>query len=415
MSIHIVCKCGKQFRVAEEHAGKKGRCPACGEILTIPAQAAAPSPTQVSASTTIRIAPVAAWTRPTNVGTSLAGQTLGAPSGLRGSDRCYLALMLVVVPLLIHTFGQQDDIEGRVQHTMDAHRQVFENLQNASLDELLSALPDRRIEGAAFGRDTWAHWLFGGLSAMLFFALATLMLRSKDSRTKAMLIVGLFTGTLGILLLLGFQYIADFTQGFWMRGGGILTLLFYIVKFIGFSYRAASDPSNGFWLSLVGFTFGVGFCEELCKALPLMWHFRKHGTLSWRGACVWGLVSGVGFGVAEGILYSAREYNGVATGGIYWVRFVSCAGLHAVWAAAAGVSLFRHPSGIQSGKNVWEMLACTLRILAVPMLLHGVYDTLLKQGHDGGAFVAALVSLGWLAFQIEKAGRQEQQGTLAQA
>ena len=95
------------------------------------------------------------------------------------------------------------------------------------------------------------------------------------------------------------------------QGPGRKGLLFYVVKFIGFSYRCAEDPSNGFLLSFIGFTMGVGLCEELVKAVPLLWHFKTYGTMSWRAACLWGFASGVGFGVAEGIMYSSRYYNGI--------------------------------------------------------------------------------------------------------
>lgn len=36
MSIPVTCRCGKSFRVKDEHAGKKGKCPACGDLLLVP-------------------------------------------------------------------------------------------------------------------------------------------------------------------------------------------------------------------------------------------------------------------------------------------------------------------------------------------------------------------------------------------
>jgi len=52
-----------------------------------------------------------------------------------------------------------------------------------------------------------------------------------------------------------------------VRGHGIATLIFYVIKLIGFSYHAADDPENGFLLSFLGFTIGVGLCEEFTKAM----------------------------------------------------------------------------------------------------------------------------------------------------
>jgi len=40
MSIHIACDCGKEFAVAEKYAGRQGKCPGCGRILTVPSLAA---------------------------------------------------------------------------------------------------------------------------------------------------------------------------------------------------------------------------------------------------------------------------------------------------------------------------------------------------------------------------------------
>ena len=62
------------------------------------------------------------------------------------------------------------------------------------------------------------------------------------------------------------------------------------------------DPDTGFWLSFFGFTFGVGLLEEFTKAMPILFMLRGNMDLDWRGAAVWGLAGGIGFGVAEGIV-----------------------------------------------------------------------------------------------------------------
>jgi RsiW-degrading membrane proteinase PrsW (M82 family) len=188
-----------------------------------------------------------------------------------------------------------------------------------------------------------------------------------------------------------------------VRGVGKLAIVLFLIQLIGFSYRAALDPSNGFWVSCLGFTFGVGLCEEICKALPVLWHYRRPlWALDWRGACLWGLASGIGFGVSEGITYSSDFYNGMLPGGIYWVRFVSCVGLHSIWAAAVGISAYRRQRDLQ-GQQTWgSLFMATLWIIAVPMVLHGLYDTLLKKDMEFWAFVTAVASFGWLAFQFER-------------
>jgi RsiW-degrading membrane proteinase PrsW (M82 family) len=221
-------------------------------------------------------------------------------------------------------------------------------------------------------------------------------------------LLALFTGTVGIALLLGFQIIAEATQGHVIIARNpIIMLLFWIAWLIGFSYRAALDPQSNFFMSLLGFTLGVGLCEEVCKALPLVWHYRRTATLDWRGAFVWGLASGVGFGVAEGIMYAGDFYNGVADGMTYVVRFVSCVALHAIWTASAGLFIWRHQGLLQGEFRWYDYIPRVFLMVLIPMVLHGLYDTFLKKEYDALALVIALASFGWLAWQIETARRQE--------
>jgi RsiW-degrading membrane proteinase PrsW (M82 family) len=342
--------------------------------------------------------------------------TLAAPSGgLRIRDRMYLVLLLAIVPLLIHTFTDTDDFQRRLKHTIHDNPQIGAMSENSSLDEVLDTIPEHRIEGATLARDSFAHWGLGAASAALFFTLGMILLRGKDSKPEALLLVGVFTGTLGVLMLIGLQYLAEWSQGIWISGFGIFSIFFYIVKFIGYSYRVADDPNSGLLRSFLGFTFAVGFCEEMCKAMPLLWHFRRRNTLSWRGACIWGLMSGAGFGVAEGIMYSSHYYNGIGTDEIYWVRFVSCVGLHAAWTAAAGVCLFRNRARLQGNRAFWEVLIWGAYVVFVPMILHGAYDAFLKQGFPIGAFALAALSFGWLAYQIERIAQDERRGLLLPA
>jgi hypothetical protein len=36
MSIDLTCSCGKRLQVADEYAGRQGRCPVCGRTFEIP-------------------------------------------------------------------------------------------------------------------------------------------------------------------------------------------------------------------------------------------------------------------------------------------------------------------------------------------------------------------------------------------
>ena len=236
----------------------------------------------------------------------------------------------------------------------------------------------------------------------MFFAATWLLFEPGRATVSQWLIVLAVTSTVGIISLLAFQWIAEATDGVWLTGRSVIVLLFYIVKFIGFSYHAANDESNGFLLSFFGFTFGVGLCEELTKALPVIFMLQSDEKLDWRAACLLGLASGIGFGVVEGIMYAGHYYNGFMSVDIYLTRFISCVALHATWTAAVCILASQNRSGFDTNE-VMEWCQHMLLIIAVPAILHGLYDTLLKRDMGGYALLVAVASFGWLAFMIERA------------
>ena len=271
-------------------------------------------------------------------------------------------------------------------------------------------LPGDRVEGAFLPRETSTHWIFAILAGGIFMGLGLLLLPAKTTKPLHVFLAGLFTGTGGVLLLLLVQMIASSMRGRIIIPRGLISMIIFgTLKLIQLSYDAANNPETNFFLSAFGFTFGVGLCEELCKALPLIWHYRTRATLDWRGACLWGFLSGVGFGVSEAIMYSADYYNGILGGDIYLVRFVSCVALHGIWAAAAGIFIWKHQNLIQDAENWYNVLFNAVVLVSAPMVLHGFYDTLLKKDMSGYALGVAVISFAWLVYQIETARRQEEQ------
>lgn len=227
------------------------------------------------------------------------------------------------------------------------------------------------------------------------------MFRPGEARPNHVLWGGFFGATYG----LGFLFLVQAVAALGWRLPGPLGLPF---RFIAFSYQAALDPNSNLLRSLFGFTFGVGLLEELSKAVPLVLLCRWRGKVGWREACLWGLASGAGFGVAEGIAYSHDYYNGVMAGDVYLVRFVSCVALHAMWTAGVGLTLCRYQSLIRRAKVWYAWVVPLLRIVAVAMVLHGLYDTLLKKKDlEPMALAVAVVSFGWFALLIEQARERE--------
>jgi RsiW-degrading membrane proteinase PrsW (M82 family) len=309
-------------------------------------------------------------------------------------------LLLALLPLVLALFRDSDglDVRKRLERTLAAHPELKPRLEElmqsekATVEDLFRLLPGRRIDDLAWlPRGSDLHRLFAASSVVAFLAVGVLMARRLVPAWQLPLI-GAFTATVGIACLL---VIHDFT---------------------GQSMRVALDPRGSFLSRLLGFVFAVGLGEELCKALPVLFYVRLGRGATWRGAYLWGMASGVGFGVAEGVLYSVKMYHGVAPAGVYLVRFVSCVALHAVWSASVGITIFQSRTVVSravgavifGGHFRWEEIAWPLlRVLGVAMALHGLYDALLTEQMLVPALLVALLSFGWLGWQVESAREQD--------
>jgi hypothetical protein len=128
-----------------------------------------------------------------------------------------------------------------------------------------------------------------------------------------------------------------------------------------------------FPMSLIGYVLGVGLTEELVKMLPLIIILRKaKEPLIPQTMVFYGLMSGIAFGVFEGVQYQITV-NAEQTYDISFflniARLTSLPFLHACWCGIAGYFLaFAH---------LYPKYRRGLYALAigVPMLIHGLYDT----------------------------------------
>jgi RsiW-degrading membrane proteinase PrsW (M82 family) len=447
MSIAFVCACGKSLRAKDDFAGKKTKCPHCGAIQTIPAQAPPPDPNPESAPPAddeivgylFEGAPTPSHgeTAPESEDRFAAGSRTASsafvPSlanresqssrpivkpkakadGAGGSilEYSYLLLVFALIPLMFSLLGKEsktvtDRLEATLEHATPEQANRIEAAlakgDGLTKEELFAVLPEGKLEGAHLSHDSVLHWVYAVIAAVGFLLLVLLMFSVERSNPLHLLGIGLFTGTIGIIFLFIVQFCSQIRLGA-IRGRGVFMVIMLILALIGWSYRSALDADSNFFLSAVGFTFGVGFCEELTKAIPVLFYFKRDAAMGWRGACLWGLASGIGFGVSEGIMYSADSYNGITGVDLYVVRFVSCVALHAMWSAAGAIAIARTVDAYEAVGDWSAFGLYLLRVLAVPMVLHGFYDTLLKKDMDVWALVTAIASFAWFAIQIERA------------
>jgi RsiW-degrading membrane proteinase PrsW (M82 family) len=319
-------------------------------------------------------------------------------------------LMLALVPLVVVLLTETNDgsfIERfmeSLEEVDEADReQILERLEQAeSMDEVLTLLPGERLHGALLARSSTAHWNMAVAATIAYMTFFMFLALGGSAKPQNVLFVGLFTATIGVGFLLFIQMLASATNGHFFVGGSIVTIFFLLFKILAFSYSAADDPANGFLLSFIGFTVGVGLCEEFVKALPIFFYRDTESGSTWRGLMISGLASGAGFGIAEGIMYSGTYYNGIHGADIYLVRFLSCVALHAIWTGSVAIFLHQRRESFE-GLDSWrEWFVPMLIVLAVPAVLHGFYDTCLKKEMNGYALLVALASFAYLAFLLSR-------------
>ena len=338
--------------------------------------------------------------------------------------RAYFVFALALLPLAIVTVISRHDVLIRLKSTLDRHPEIVSRLgESFSIHdgELFDALPESRIDGAWLPRYSLLPLAIALISLLVALLLIVFLFERGGTSFGAVGQVAVITGTVGVILLLAFQQFSWLTLGVLVVGGGLSRVLRYFdggklqaltiavvigIQLFAFFYFLADNPDVGFPMSLVGFIFGVGFCEELVKCTPLLFKMDDAYDLDWRGMCALGLASGAGFAAAEGVIYSLQIYNGIYPVAVYIVRFVSCIALHAVWTASVGIGIFKQQNTLQS-EGVLTYLETLGKILALPVALHGLYDAFLKFGWEWPALGIAGLSFAFLAWQIESARRDE--------
>ena len=136
-------------------------------------------------------------------------------------------------------------------------------------------------------------------------------------------------------------------------------------------YRLIGD-NNSFIERVIGFTFGVGVFEELIKIFPvfLFLKYAKEPQLP-QTMVFYGLISGIGFGVFEGVMYqitvnSKLEYNESFFLNI--ARLTSLPFLHSIWSGISAYFL------AFSFINPTKRYSLWILAIMIPAILHGLYD-----------------------------------------
>ena len=149
-------------------------------------------------------------------------------------------------------------------------------------------------------------------------------------------------------------------------------ILVNLQSFPPFSILYSFTDSSIIIARIVGFIFGVGILEEFIKSVPLYFILNKtKEPLIPQTLVLYGLISGIGFGVLEGVIYqtgvnSELEYNSAFFMNV--ARLTSLPFLHAIWCGISGYFLSFSQLFPLNRKGLF------LLSISVPAILHGLYD-----------------------------------------
>jgi len=294
-----------------------------------------------------------------------------------------------------------------------------------------------------YAEDRFAILPFGFL--MCWFVIRGMLhfIRPKCRPWTQWILIAAFTATIGIFLLLFFQYCVGNEQ--FMRGisrarvRGTPSFFKYIIKIIGWCYGRVSDPEASMPAQFAGYVGGVGFCEEAIKLLPVfLLIFCRNKLpfkvdLSFRSVLMLGLFSGLGFGIAEALstpycladldlsgprssqfdsyseyLVARNEWKSWGSDyvlslwrqhqdlGSQIIRWFSCVPSHAIYATIDAAFLWMFSRRILETEDEKAKFGWFAACVAVVAILHGIYDTLCSIQSIGLFLDAASLFLLWI-------------------
>lgn len=233
----------------------------------------------------------------------------------------------------------------------------------------------------------------------LIFPKDTIVNRSwlQDKRLMMLAIIGLLPSFLMFVAFgqfLKFYLIALYFSGIWglffyyffkthqVSVRATITVFFMTQIFVFLIWDILGLPNfNPFYhftdsifpISWVGYVLGVGLTEEFGKAIPLLILEKKaKSPLIPQTMVYYGLMSGIAFGVFEGVQYQMGVNAQLEYADSFFMniaRLTSLPFLHAIWCAIAGYFIAFANLYPRYRKSMYFLA------LAIPAVLHGTYDT----------------------------------------
>lgn len=155
----------------------------------------------------------------------------------------------------------------------------------------------------------------------------------------------------------------------------VSTTLLLIIHALGLLALAGKmADSKTFLVRFIGMFFAAGLPEEICKAAVIFFLVRRKGVICVPQTIVlYGLFSGLGFGINEGVCYQMGINRAQGVDGAYFLnvlRLTSLPFLHATWCAIASYFI-----AFAALVPMHRMMLWCIAIL-LPALIHALYNSL---------------------------------------
>jgi RsiW-degrading membrane proteinase PrsW (M82 family) len=192
--------------------------------------------------------------------------------------------------------------------------------------------------------------------------------------------------------------------------GDLITLLVLAgVIIVGGGYAFTAMHDLGPIAHFFGFSFGVGLTAELGKLIAAAIILSPGlGLLKNRTRLLPFLIAGLGFGLAEALLYIADYSTTDLKGTEHYLRGTWSVLLHVSWAAITGYIVLKSWKKVPETGEILDVFEGTFWSLIIAMiatgLLHGLYDALCAHDEPVYALLVGALSLflGWKACEPYK-------------
>ena len=333
-----------------------------------------------------------------NEGWNKRVESIGLPCSDRGSTPRRSTIIMIIITRNTHDYGPYDE-QTVARFVEDGRLLLHDKARDADTGEegtiesllLRKGIRPRVKSNGSLGRQL-AH-----VGSDFIFPHEDMSRHNlfEDKRLLALALVGLGLSVIMLLPIGGylvFYIVSLYFAGIW----GLFFYYFFATRqvslkatvttffltqlgvFIIFGFLHSLNffyvfTQLAFPLSIIGYIFGVGVTEEFTKIIPLtILQRRSREPMLPQTMVYYGLMAGIAFGVFEGVQYQTTinihaDYTTAFVLNI--ARLTSLPFLHAVWCGIAGYYIGMAGLYPRYRKALWFLA------IAVPALLHGLYDS----------------------------------------